>query len=284
MSYRAITPIPVVDAHVHVFPQKLEDALRGWFDRFAWSFHDTGSMEELIERQFDRGLAGMLFLGYAHRPGMAEELNAFLGSMVRRFPHTAALAAVHPEDENPGEIVRRAHERHGLCGVKIHCHVQQVAPEDPALFPVYEAVLAFDGVLNVHAGREPAIDAYGMDVRTITGADRVDRVLERYPRLKLIVPHLGFDESDRFYGMLDRYPGLYLDTTMMLGGFFDAPVDRAALERHADRILYGSDYPHIPYAMETEVQALLDMGLSDRASRRILHENAVNLLPIRPRT
>ena len=96
-------------------------------------------------------------------------------------------------------------------------------------FPTYEAILQLDGILNIHAGREPAITAYGLDVRTISGARRVEEILQRYPELKIIVPHLGFDESDRFYSLLDAYPTLYLDTTMMLADFFDVSVDQEKL-------------------------------------------------------
>jgi len=281
--YRDLTDIPIIDTHVHVFPQKLAEAVRHWFEGYAWKFKYQGSPEQLLQAQFDNGVAGLVLLTYAHRPGIADELNAYVASLIKRFPNIAGLATLHPEDTNPGDIIKRAHEEWGLCGVKLHCHVQKVAPDDPVLFPTYEALLQFDGVLNIHAGREPAIEAYGLDVRAISGARRVERILKRYPELKIIVPHLGFDESERFYSLLDAYPTLYLDTTMMLADFFDVAVDREKLIQYADRILYGSDYPHIPYSMEREVRAILEMDLGEEATRKIFYENAKMLFPIKPR-
>lgn len=281
--YRALTDIPIIDTHAHFFPRKLSNAIKEWFEGYAWKFKYHGTPEELIEAQFQNGVAGLVLLSYAHRPGIADQLNEFVASLTRRFPNTVGLAALHPEDDNPGEILRRAHEELGLCGLKMHCHVQKTAVDDPILFPAYEAIVQLEGILNIHAGREPAIDAYGLDVRAITGAKRVENVLRRYPELKMIIPHLGFDESDRFYGLLNEYPNLYLDTTMMLANFFDVKVEGEKLLQYADRILYGSDYPHIPYKMEREVKAILEMDLGEEATRKILYGNATRLFPITPR-
>jgi predicted TIM-barrel fold metal-dependent hydrolase len=77
---------------------------------------------------------------YAHRPGIADELNRFLSSLIGRFPKTAGLATLHPEDTDGEDILRRAHEELGLRGLKLHCHVLKLAPDDPVLFPAYEMV------------------------------------------------------------------------------------------------------------------------------------------------
>jgi predicted TIM-barrel fold metal-dependent hydrolase len=101
--------------------------------------------------------------------------------------------------------------------------------------------------------------------------------------MKVIIPHLGFDEMGDFFRLLDAYPNLYLDTAMVLGGTFRVEIPRGMLVRHADRVLYGSDYPHIPYDMETEVRALLAMDLGEGTLRQILHDNAAGIFPLTPR-
>ena len=271
--------IPVIDSHVHAFPEPVFEAVKKWFSAHAWEFHAKGAILDLIRAPFNQGVTGMVLMNYAHRPGIADYLNQFTGCLLKEIPNSVGLAAVHPEDDNPREIIKRAFNDYGLCGVKMHCHVQKTPPDSPSWYPIYEAVLEMDGIMNIHAGREPAIDAYGLDVHTISGADRVERVLSRYPELKLIIPHLGYDEPDRFYGMLDVYPNLRLDTTMMLGGFFGVEIDRRKLIEYADRIFYGSDYPHIPYEAVTEVGSLMAMELGEEASRKILYENAAAFFP-----
>lgn len=224
-----------------------------------------------------------MLLSYAHRDGIADQLNGFIGELLKQFLHTAGLGTLHPKDTNLRGIILQAFDEFGLCGIKLHCHVQKVTPDDPLLFAAYGVVQEFGGILCIHAGKEPAIQAYGFDVRAITGASRVEKVLKRFPEMKMIVPHLGFDESDKFYELLEQYPHLYLDTTMMLPNFFPVSVDREKLIQYADRILFGTDYPHIPYPMETELEAILDMDLGEEATGKILFENAAELFPITPR-
>ncbi len=278
MSLKELTSIPIIDSHVHVFPPGLAEAVLRWFHEHAWRFRYQGRAEDLIQGLFQEGLSGAVLMGYSHRPGMAEALNEFTAAMVRRFPNTAGLAAVHPQDSDPRGILRRAIGDLGLRGVKLHCHVIKIAPDDPVMFPVYEAVMEHGAILTIHAGREPASPAYGTDVRGISGAERTERVLRRYPDLKVIVPHMGIDETDAFLSLVDEFENLYLDSAMILAGYFDMPpLNREKILRYADRILYGSDYPHIPYEMDREVKALLSLGLGEEATRKILCDNAARL-------
>lgn len=278
MRLSEITSIPVFDAHVHIFPDKLYKAIRTWFDANAWNFHLAGPVESLLESYLEREVSEVLLLPYSHKPGVSEELNFFTRSLVNRYRGVSGLAAIHPYDDNPEEILEKAFDDYGLKGVKLHTHVMCIPPDDESMFPIYETVIRKNGVVLNHAGKEPSIDAYGMDVRSISGAERVENVLKRYPEMKMIIPHLGMNESDVFFRMLDAYPNLYLDTTMVVGGFFDVDMEPEKLEAYSDRILYGTDYPHIPYEVETEVKALVNMGLSEQCLRRILYENAAALL------
>jgi predicted TIM-barrel fold metal-dependent hydrolase len=284
MKFQDLTSIPIIDAHVHVFPPQLFKALKNWFKEHAWEFLKDGTAEEFIREQFDGGAAGLVLMPYAHRPGIARELNEFMADLLESYPHTVGLAAIHPEDEKPARIIRHAFEQCGLCGVKMHCHVKGVAPDDPAMFPIYEAVAERDGIVTVHAGREPAIEAYGLDVRAITGAERLGKVLRNFPDLKIVIPHLGIDETDRFYDLMDEYPHLYMDTAMVLSPFFMIEIDIERLIGHADRILYGTDYPQIPHPAETELKKLLSLGLDEKILRKLLFENAKKLFPITPKT
>lgn len=68
---------------------------------------------------------------------------------------------------------------------------------------------------------------------------------------------------------------------MMLADFFGAPVDRKKRIKNAERILYGSDYRHIPYSMERKGRAILTMDLGEELTWKIFYENAKKLFPIK---
>ena len=281
LKFNDLTDIPIIDAHVHVFPDRLAMAVRQWFAAHAWEFVPRGRTDDLLRDLFAAGAAGLVLMPYAHRPGMAEGLNNFTADLVKKFDRTRGLAAIHPHDQNQRDLVDRAINQLGLCGVKLHCHVQKTAPDDPVLFPLYEALIEFNGILNIHAGREPASEAYGINVHEISGTARLANVLDRYPELTIIVPHLCWDEPDELFSLMDGYPNLFTDTAMILADFFPVNLDREKLIKYADRILYGTDYPHIPYPVETEIQALLSLNLGESASRKIFHENAAMLFNLK---
>jgi hypothetical protein len=130
----------------------------------------------------------------------------------------------------------------------------------------------------IHAGREPALPAYKANIRALCSVEAMRRVLERHPDLTVVVPHLGADEIPEYGALLAHYPGLWLDTTMMLADFFPQRPPADFLARHSDRLLYGSDFPNLPYAWDRELKALTRMGLDDAALKAIAGGNALKLL------
>lgn len=268
--------LPVVDAHVHLFPDRLFEALWGWFDRHAWPIRYRLRSEQVIEFLATRGVERVVGLHYAHKPGIAADLNRYVLDLARRFPQVIPTATVFPGERGARDLLRRAFGE-GARGVKIHCHVQKIAPDDPRLDEVFEEAAAAGVPVVMHAGREPASDAYGVDTRALCSVDAVDRVLARHPGLTLVVPHLGADEFDDYEALLDRHPRLFLDTTMAIAGYLPGGPDLGVLARRADRLLYGSDFPDLPYAWSRELGVVAAAGLTPTAARALLGGTARRL-------
>src|SRR5262249_10344273 len=144
----------------------------------------------------------------------------------------------------------------GLRGFKIHCHVQRLGPDDPRLDSIYARASAAKLPVVIHAGREPCFPGYGVDTHAFCSVAATRRALERHPDLIMIVAHLGTDEETDYFALLSDFPNLYLDTTMVLSGQFSQTVEPQLLERHADRVLYGTDFPNIPYEWDLELRWL----------------------------
>lgn len=264
----------VIDAHVHLFPDRLFEAIWGWFDAHAWPIRYRLRSEQVIEFLATRGVGRVVGLHYAHKPGMAEALNRYVLDLARRFPEVIPTATVFPGEPGARELLRRAFGE-GARGVKIHCHVQRLAPDDPRLDEVYEEATSAGAPVVIHAGREPASPAYGVDTRALCSVDAVDRTLGRHPGLTLVVPHLGADEYAEYEALLDRHPRLFLDTTMAIAGYIPGRgPDLGVLARRADRLLYGSDFPDLPYAWSRELSVVERTGLPPEAARQVLEDNA----------
>lgn len=270
----------LIDSHVHLFPHRLAEAVRVWFETNAWSFvHDQG-VEESIRALKAGGVDRLVALPYSHKPGMSEAFNAFTLALSREHPEVVPCCTVFPGEEGEDKLLDEALGRDGFAGVKIHCHVMKLAADDPRLEPVWRVSARYRKPVVIHAGREPASPAYGLDVHTISGADRVRRVLERHPDAILVVPHLGGDEYEAFEALLDEFPNLYLDTAMVLARFFPDVPDAGMLARHPDRILYGTDYPRLPYEWDRELKFIRGLALDPEDEALILGGNAKRLFGI----
>ena len=269
---------PVVDAHVHLFPPGVFRALWGWFDRYGWPIRYPLLAEQVVEHLSSRGVEHMVALHYAHRPGMARGLNAFVAGIARDNARVTGLATVLPGEQDAPQILREAFEA-GLAGVKLHCHVQAFAPDEPRLAELYEVCVEYDRPMVIHAGREPKSPAYPVDTYAVCAASRVESVLSDFPGLKLCVPHLGADEFVEYARLMECFEGLWLDTTMMLADYFPI-TSLEALRVCPQRVIYGSDFPNLPYAWDRELRKIRELGLSDEVLEGLVGGNARRLYGI----
>lgn len=270
---------PVIDAHVHFFPDGLFDAIWRWFGEHGWPIRYPLYADQVAEFLKARGVRRMVGLHYAHKPGIAEGMNRFMADLAARHEEVIGLATVCPGEPDARGILLRGFDM-GLRGVKMHCHVQCFSPDDPALHDVYEACVARDLPLVMHAGREPTSAAYRCDPHALCAVSRVEQVLRDYPGLRLCVPHLGADEFEGYARLLERYDNLWLDTTMAVAGYLPGDDPRAFARVRPGRILYGTDFPNLPYAWDREVHRLVELSMPEDELAMLLGQTAAELFGV----
>ncbi len=263
----------VIDAHVHLFPDPVMGALWRWFETHGWPIRYKLPSPDVVSFLFSRGVERVVGLCYAHKPGMARGLNRYMAELVALEPRIIGAATVLPGEPEAKGILEEAF-RMGLSLVKLHCHVQCFAPDDPALEEVYEACARAQKPLVIHAGREPKSPAYRCDPYALCGAERIEKVLKNHPTLKLCVPHLGADEFDAYERLLLRFENLWLDTTMAVADYFPGTVPIRLLKARPERILYGTDFPNLPYAWDREITKLAALDLPEEHLSMLLSGNA----------
>ncbi|MDQ3262444.1 MAG: amidohydrolase [Myxococcota bacterium] len=264
---------PVIDAHVHLFPDRMFDAIWRWFEKNAWPIRYRLYSEQVMAFLFERGVQNIIALHYAHKPGMSAALNAYVADLARREPRVIGFATAFPGEDGADQILRQAFSL-GLRGVKLHCHVQAFAPDDPRAEPIYRTCAEENRPLLMHAGREPSIPEYPVDPYLLCDVDRVEEVLRAYPKLRLCIPHLGANEEKGYARLLQRYDNLWLDTTMAVSGFFPTPAEAGVIRTRPDRVMYGTDFPNLPYAWDRELKQLLALGLTETQLAGVLGGNA----------
>ena len=80
--------------------------------------------------------------------------------------------------------------------------------------------------------------------------------------------------------MIEKYDTLWLDTTMAIAGYLPAEEKIALGGYRPDRIMYGSDFPNIPYEWDREINILAAAGLSEEVLERIVYKNAADFFDL----
>jgi len=270
----------VIDAHVHIFPCNIFSAIWAWFDENAWPIRYRLSSSDVIAYLLSHGMSHVVALQYAHKSGIARMLNQHMVETCREFPgRVTGMAAVFPGEENAGEILREAFAQ-GLMGVKLHAHVQCFDMNAQEMDVIYDVCELEQKPIVMHVGREPKSGAYRCDPYEICSAEKLERVLQKFPKLRVCVPHLGFDEIGVYRNLIEKYDNLWLDTTMILADYF--PI-RQAVELNTyrvDRIMYGSDFPNIPYAWDRELKWLRNAELPQANLEWILGRSAADFFTL----
>jgi uncharacterized protein len=264
-----------IDVHVHLHPERLAGAIERVFAQEGWRPAHPFEPRAVAATLRAHGVEAFCFFSYAHKPGMAPALNRWIAATAAGLPEAVALGTVHAEDD-VAAVVGEALDDLGLAGFKLHCSVQRFPPDDPRLVPLYERAEAEGRPLVLHAGTAPYRDPH-------TGAAPFARLMARFPRLRIAVAHMGAYETDAFLALTEAFPHVYLDTAMAMTPRAHRyvgiqPVATERLLRHQDRILFGSDFPVIPYDYDEERRWAWERGLPPDALRRIFHDNAVAFL------
>jgi len=266
----------VLDAHVHIFPGNIFSAIWAWFDENAWPIRYRLSASDVLAYLLSRGVSHVMALQYAHKPGISRMLNQHMVDRCREFPgRVTGMAAVFPGEENAKEILQEAFA-HGLMGVKLHAHVQCFDMNAQEMDVIYDVCESEQKPILMHVGREPKSVAYRCDPYDLCSARKLEKVLRNYPKLRVCVPHLGFDEISIYRNLIEKYDTLWLDTTMMLADYFPLKDAIELKGYRADRIMYGSDFPNIPYAWDRELKRLRNSGLPQEDLEWILEKSAAH--------
>jgi uncharacterized protein len=264
----------VFDVHVHISPSSIFSAIRKWFDEHAWHIRYPMTSSEVFEFLLSRGIRHIVALQYAHKPGIARQLNTYMAEKCKKYDKkVTGMATVFPGENDAEAILQEAFDS-GLGGVKLHAHVQCFDMNSDYMYPLYECCRKNRKPIVMHIGREPKSMAYNCDPYQLCSAEKLERILKDFPDLQICVPHLGFDEISSYREMIEKYDNLWLDTTMVLTDYFPIKEKIPLDQYRPDRIMYGSDFPNIPYAWDRELKELKAADISQDALQKISYRNA----------
>ncbi len=270
----------LADIHVHFLPEKMLHKVWAYFDSAeenygtSWPIAYRWSQPERLALLRKVGLRAIPALTYPHKPGMAEWLNGWTAELASDHPDVIHCATFHPEPE-AGDYVRSALDS-GAQLFKAHVQIGEYDPNHELLEPIWEALEDSRTPVVIHAGSAPLAGTY-------TGAQLIGGLLARHPGLVLVIAHMGMPEYHEFADLAEKYDGVHLDTTLAFTAFAEnfAPVPEGYPARLAglqEKVVLGTDFPHIPHPYAAQIQALVDLGLGEDWLRSVLWHNGARLL------
>jgi predicted TIM-barrel fold metal-dependent hydrolase len=208
--------------------------------------------------------------------------NEVVRDVCRKHPELFGFASVDLQDPRKCiATLNQAVREWGLKGLKLHPRLQRMDPSHSAL--VLELTrLAAD--LNIPV----LIDAffygaasYGLDTLRLIAS-----LSQQVPQARIIIAHMGGFKVLEATLMAKENPNLFMDLSFSPLYFEGSSVEqdiRFAMKKLGpDRLLFGSDFPHMDMAKSiAKVRELMDrVGFNDAEQARVMGENAIELLGI----
>ena len=230
--------------------------------------------------------------------------DAFAEIVRERSPRFAALATLPLND--PAASVSeldRAMTQLGFPGAMLFSNVNGVALADERYWPLYERANRLGAVLYIHPESPVGVEAMteywlmplvGFLMDTTLAASQLvfSGVVERYPKIRWVLAHLGgaipylAERLDRGYKAfadcrknISRPPSTYLRRFYFDTVNFDPRALQLAIDfAGVDHILAGSDYPHQIGSIRSMIQSIGELKVSAKDQAKIYGGNAAKLL------
>jgi predicted TIM-barrel fold metal-dependent hydrolase len=262
-----------IDFHTHAFPDALAGrAMRSLVEegKKKWDVtaHHGGRVTDLLASMDDNGVEKSVVCSIATRPAQFDAIiswsRAIASERIVPFP------SLHPSDERFAERIS-AIKGEGFKGVKFHPYYQEFTIDEERLFPIYEEICTAGLIVVMHTGFDLAFDR----VR-IADPERIVRIADRFPEMKLVTTHLGawqdWDEVER----LIVGKKIYMELSYALDLLDREQARRIILHHPKEYVLFGSDSPWTDQGQTMRLLRRLDLG--EERERAILRENGLRLL------
>ncbi len=288
----SIAGFKVIDFHVHIQPwRQLKPEVRALWQRYHPDFDallaladDPRKFIALLDQQ---GIERAALINYVSPEvmGFSNQVNEFIAAYCKEFPQRLIpCGSLHPG--SAGDVAARMSylvRELGIRMLKIHPPHQLFYPNDylagnEALREIYAQAQTYKLPVMIHTGTSIFPAARVKFANPLC----LDDIALDFPELKIIMAHGGRPlwMNEAFF-LMRRHRNIYLDISSIppqnLLNYFPR------LELIAERTLFGSDWPgpSVP-GMRPNVESFLKLPLSVENKKRILYDNAQELLDSGP--
>ena len=254
-----------IDAHCHVFPEKIVDKAVGAIGGFYHiPMYHRGTPENLLKKSAESGIDKCIIHSVATKPEQVSSANHYLASLVSDHPDRFyGLGTVHPLSDDMERDINELQSL-GLKGIKIHPDMQGFTLDCDGFMTAFEICQEKGLAVLAHTGD---------DRGDRTNPNRVEHVLQSFPHLTFVGAHFGgYTVWDWAVEVLPKYDNIFVDTcsTMFWKGAWGM---RDYIKAYGiDRCMFATDFPMHPASVE--IKALLYLDYTEEEYKKLFADNA----------
>lgn len=262
-----------IDFHTHAFPDELaQRAMAALLEegkkKSDVTAHLDGRVSSLLSSMDRNNIEKSIVCSIATKPSQFEPILAWSGKI--RSDRLVPFPSLHPDDPKAVEKVSRIGQE-GFKGIKFHPYYQNFSIDEKRLFPIYKRISEEGLIVLMHTGFDLAFER-----NRICDPERIMRVLEDFPDLKLVTSHLGawedWDEVER----LIIGEKVYMEISYSLDILDPKRARKMILSHPAEYLLFGTDSPWT--AQDKTLSLLKGLELGPERENKVLRDNALTLL------
>lgn len=261
----------IIDFHAHCFP-----------DQVAAKAHKSVSVDGMLKLSFDCTLDGLVaqmdtvgidlsvLLPVATKPSQVIGINDWVTGI--KNDRIIRFGAIHQDFEDPEGELKRI-EALGVHGIKIQPNWQGCRPDDPKMFPIYEAS-GNRFIFVFHVGGE--FKPFPHELAT---PEAISSLSKLFPNLPIVAAHFGgyrmWDEVDEL--LIGK--NLYLDFSCCYPEYMpDERLIRMIRAHGVEKVLFASDTPSGD--PKPQIERLMNLALHDDEREMIAWKNAARILKL----
>ena len=161
----------------------------------------------------------------------ADAYRTIVGRLRRRNAWTCEVGREHPElvpfigldpGMSEGELLDEIDQRRseGARGIKLHPAAQRFYPNDERLAPVYARATELGWPVIFHSGAF----ALGAGSTTQASLENFPPLLKSFPKLTVVLGHMGFGEFDTCAEIAAEFPNAMFDCCFVVNGTEPSPA------------------------------------------------------------
>jgi len=275
----------IIDLHCYPSTQKWIDCQGPYVEALAkyWKRDWSAKTEEEVIGEFTEfGVEAVLVaLDLEITIGTPPCGNDYVADMWKRNQGRViqAWGAVDPLKDDAAEDARHAVEDLGMMGFHIHPIMQHFAVDERRFYPLWETIAALGAALMIDVGTT------GMGAGTPGGMGAkirhahplsLDDLAADFPTMTIIAAHPGWPWIDDMTAVALHKANVYWEMSGWAPKYLPEALKRDIRGRLRDKIMFGSDYPSMPY--ERIFREWGEIGYPDDVLEGFYHGNAERVL------